>query len=117
MAHIALSLADLMMIPSFAEAYGKQDEDDSDLKNILYQCGVNTDKEFNWHFCTHRRLNNEVITCPRLEGIERIDREWLESGSASYDARVDSYDDISFRVELRKMQHIGCIDKAFEEDI
>lgn len=116
MAYKFLSMADLMLIPEFPEAYGKSEEDDSALKSILYECGIDVEKEYDWHYCTHRRMNNEVVTCPRVEGKERIDREWLESGMASYDSRIDSYEDISFRQELRKMMHISTVDRAFDKN-
>lgn len=116
MAYIAISMADLMYVEGFAEAYGKAEDNDESLKEILYKCGVDVQKPFDWHFCTHRRITNEVVTCLRVEGHERIDKEWLNSGSASYDTKIDSYEDITFRHELRKMQHIACVDGAFDKN-
>ena len=117
MAFIAISLADLMTIEGFAKAYGKKDKDT--LNAILYDCGLDSKRDYEWHYCTHRRINGEIVTCERVEGRERIDREWLESGYSSYDAKIDSYTDIDFRVELRNMMHIHCVDMAFcdNEDI
>lgn len=116
MAYLALSLADLMTIPGFPEAYGRANEDDTALKAILYGCGMDVEKEFDWRYCTHRRINGEIVTCDRVEGRERIDREWLESGYSTYDAQIDSHPDLYFRQELRKLQHITCVDVAFEGD-
>lgn len=116
MAYLSISLADLLMVDGFAKAYGESATDDTALKAILHGCGIDVEKEFEWRHCTHRRINGEIVTCDRLEGRERIDREWLESGYATYDARVDSYPDLYFRQELRKLQHITCVDVAFEGD-
>ena len=114
MAYINISLADLMTIDGFPEAYGEKNKDA--LEAILYGCGVEVSKDYEWHYCQHRRINNEIVTCDRLEGHERFDREWLDSGYSSYDARIDSYKDIDFRVELRNMMHIHCVDMAFNEN-
>lgn len=114
MAYMNISMYDLMTIPGFAEAYGSEDK--LALEAILHGCGVDVSKEYEWRYCTHRRINNEVVTCERLEGYERFDREWLDGGFASYDAQIDSYPDIGFRVELRKMMHIQCTDMAFNGD-
>ena len=114
MAYISISMADLMTVPGFAEAYGNKDKEKLDV--IFYGCGVDVSKYYEWHFCTHRRINGETVTCERLEGHERFDREWLESGFATYDAQIDSHPDLYFRQELRKLQHITCVDVAFEGD-
>jgi hypothetical protein len=113
MAFISISMADLMTIPAFPEAYGNNDQ--AALKDIFYNCGVDVNKEYDWHHCTHRRISGEIVTCDRLEGKERIDREWIESGYASYETKVDSYPDLDFRVELRRMMHVSCIDTAFNQ--
>lgn len=114
MAYISISMADLMTVQGFAEAYGNKDKEKLDV--IFYGCGVDVSKYYEWHFCTHRRINGETVTCERLEGHERFDREWLESGFATYDAQIDSHPDLYFRQELRKLQHITCVDVAFEGD-
>jgi len=115
MAFISISMADLMLIPGFPEAYGDAEEDDSALKAILHGCGLDVTKEFDWHYCTHRKLDGEIVTCYRVEGYERSDREWLDCEQSSYDARIDSYDDLEFRKELRNMLHISCVDTAFKK--
>ena len=114
MAYISISMADLMTVQGFAEAYGNKDKEKLDV--IFYGCGMDVSKYYEWHFCTHRRINGETVTCERLEGHERFDREWLESGYSSYDAKIDSYKDINFRVELRNMMHIHCVDMAFSDN-
>lgn len=114
MAYISISMADLMTVQGFAEAYGNKDKEKLDV--IFHGCGVDVSKDYEWHFCTHRRISGEIVTCERLEGHERIDREWLESGFATYDAQIDSHPDLYFRQELRKLQHITCVDVAFEGD-
>lgn len=116
MAYLSISLADLLMVDGFAQAYGESATDDTALKAILHGCGIDVEKDFDWRHCTHRRINGEIVTCDRVEGRERIDREWLESGYSSYDAKIDSYKDIDFRVELRNMMHIHCVDMAFSDN-
>lgn len=110
MAYIAISLADLLQVPGFPEAYGESVNDDTALKALLHGCGLDVEKEWDWHYCKHRQINGNIVECDRVEGFERFDREWLDSGYSTYDARIDSYEDISFRVELRKLRHVGCVD-------
>lgn len=114
MAYRNISMADLITVPGFLEAYGNDDKEA--LKGIYHSLGFDVNKDTEWRYCTHRKANNEIVTCERLEGYERIDREWLESGFCSYEGKIDSYEDIGFRVELRKMLHIQCVDMAFEDN-
>ena len=51
----------------------------------------------------HRSKFCGIVTCPRLVGIERVDRDWLQSGNASYEACMHS-DDKTLSMEISKLK-------------
>lgn len=62
-------------------------------KQMLFDLGMDV---FNYPWevqeVTHRNRFNNVITCPRYVGNERVDQQWVESGHASYEAIAKSAD-------------------------
>lgn len=59
-------------------------------KNVFTDFDEKQEKVFNWyetHNCTHRsKITNEVVTCDRFMGAERMDKDWYESDMMSMDA-------------------------------
>lgn len=54
---------------------------------ILFRLGIDTNLPFEYQGVTqHRNRLNQIVTCGRWYGVERSDKEWLESGVASKEA-------------------------------
>lgn len=54
------------------------------LKHILNNLGLDTSKEYvRFDGIQHRNRLNQIVTCSRWYGMERDDKNWLESGYAS----------------------------------
>ena len=80
---------------------------------LLWQFGFDTKYGVDFVERTHRALTtNQPITGVRIEGVERQDREWLESGLASTEAKIESCKDKTLRDELLKLNKTGTSDKA-----
>ena len=97
----SLSMSDLVLIKEFAEAFGKDDKET--IKKILFENGLDTNKEFDEVVCTHRNLRGQVVSCSRIEGFERSDEAWLKSPACSWEARVNACDDPHLRIQLGAM--------------
>ena len=110
----SLSLSDLMLIPTFAEAFGKNDT--KKIKQILFENGMNVEDIVDEVVCTHRNLRGQVINCLRYESTERMDSEWLDSGVASWEAKVASINDPTMRSDLKYMGQQGSSEKAFVDE-
>lgn len=60
---------------------------------MLYSLGLDTNIPFEIQGnIRHRNRFGEVVTCDRYVGNERIDRAWINSGYASYEALAKSAD-------------------------
>lgn len=103
MAEYSLSVSDLIMVQGFAEAFAKGDEGLPEIVEILRHNGMDTNKEFELVECTHRNLQNKVVTGERYEGKERLDKAWIKSGYASLEAQIESEEDANLRYTLRSM--------------
>lgn len=58
------------------------------LLKLFYQLGIDTDYPIKLQGVTrHRNQLNKVVTCRRYLGEERQDKEWLNSGYASKEAK------------------------------
>lgn len=88
--HYSISLSDLILIEDFSKAYGYNDTET--MNKILYLNGMEVSQGYSIESKQHRNLQGKVVTCPRFEGVERIDREWIQSGAASMEAYVASSD-------------------------
>lgn len=97
----SLSMSDLVLIKEFAEAFGKDDKET--IKKILFENGMDTNKEIDEVVCTHRNLQGKVVNCVRYESVERSDPEWLKNPACSWDARVAACDDPHLRIQLGAM--------------
>ena len=113
MNYLSFSLVDLVQLPDFKLA-SKMDDKET-MNRILYNLGMDTSKEMEWHWCLHRCLSTNIPQENyRIEGEERLDKEWLTSGNASLDAVIQSSNDISLKDELRKLNPRDTVDWAEE---
>lgn len=112
MADFALSFHDLMLIDGFKDAVDSQNKKVFDI--ILYDNGIDTSIGYDIVACTHRVLprrgesEGKLYTGFRVEGEERIDEDWLNSGCASLEAKIAGCKDPELRKELRKMSYQGA---------
>lgn len=107
-----LSVSDLLLIDGFKEAYGK--EDNRTVRKILFMNGLNIKEPYEVVVTTHRNLRNQVVTCERYEGSERLDTAWLKSGFASMYAIIEATKDDNLRHTLRVMSADRTQDKVFD---
>lgn len=103
----SLSVSDLMLLEDYRNIAicGKtEDEQRKDVEKILFHNGMDTKQYYELTDSVyHRNLQNEVVFCPRYEGQERLDEQWIKSGYASLDAIIASSKDVGFMRELRGM--------------
>ena len=87
----SLSFYDLLQYPLFKMA-AKQD-DKGLMKEIFYQAGMDTNEPFEIVEVLHRpATNKEPWIGLRVHGMERLDRAWLSSNYASYEAKIHTND-------------------------
>lgn len=81
-----LSLADLQkLVPDFTMEWLKTRK--GDVRVLFNTLGVDTEYGLEiQEGLTHRSVLCDIVTCPRIVGHERIDKEWLKSGNASEEA-------------------------------
>lgn len=70
----------------FTEMYSMQAENQDELMQVLYSAGIDLNQPWEHQFNTHRNNFNEVYNGSRWVGLERIDKQWLQSGLASREA-------------------------------
>ena len=96
----SLSLADLLFVDGFKEAY--QDNDVEAMNVIMYKNGMDVYRDVEKVWNTHRTLAGFVVTAYRWEGFERHDEKWLKSGAASLDVQIAAIEDRNLRHTLRQ---------------
>lgn len=109
MADYSLSFHDLNMVEGFKDAVDSQNT--KVFEAILFTNGMDLDKGYELHHCTHRTINRIEYTGVRVEGQERTDKAWLDSGCASMDARIEAVGDKHLRKELRVMNYQGTSER------
>lgn len=71
---------------------------------ILWDLGLDTKIPYDYQrMIPHRNFFNEVVICDRVVGNSRLDKEWLESGLASVEAK-DKALNSKLLVDLYKMK-------------
>lgn len=113
----SLSFYDLLQFPLF-KISAKQDDKEL-MKKIFHEAGIDTNKEFELVEVLHRPITSkEPWFGLRVQGEERLDREWLESGIASFEARTYTTD-ASLRAELLSLDPRNAANKKkdFTEDV
>lgn len=77
--------------PEFNEKYAN--ENPTEFNDILFQLGMDVSLPVTiQRGLKHRNRLNEVVTCTRWIGDERLDNAWLKSGNASQEAKDKSCD-------------------------
>lgn len=77
--------------PEFNENYAN--ENPTEFNDILFQLGMDVSLPVTiQRGLKHRNRLNEVVTCTRWIGDERLDNAWLKSGNASQEAKDKSCD-------------------------
>ena len=112
----SLSFYDLLCYPLFKMA-AKQD-DKGLMKTIFYEAGIDTSKEFELVEVLHRPASSkEPWFGLRVHGEERLDKEWLTGGCASFEAKTYT-PDASLRRALQELDPRNAANKKkdFTED-
>ena len=111
----AISFVDLKCIPGAIGIMERNDEEE--IKTLLEQLGFDVRLGYEINVCHHRALTtNEAIYGPRIEGYESVSDEWLNSGNASIEARMEAVDDHSLRDTLVEMSRTGSADKVWTNE-
>ena len=110
-----LSFRDLAKVPGAIKIMQSGSKEEID--NLLYQYGYDIRVGYEIENRYHRPLtSNEVVYGPYIMGYERQDREWLNSGFASLEARMEAVKDPSLRDALLEMCRTGSSDKTFQNE-
>lgn len=82
----SISLSEIYKVNKiFSEKYVQ--ENPTRIINLLWELGINTKEYYEQQVNTHRNIFSEVYTGSRFVGLERTDKEWLDSGYASREAK------------------------------
>lgn len=103
-----ISLSDVVRVPHF---------NGENLDTILYELGMDVEKGYDSCLCTHRALDNSVVTCTLYMGKERFDRGWLTNNPlSSIEAVYASTNDRSLREELSGMNRRAGYMRKWEKE-
>ena len=93
-----LQKVDQTITPQWAE------NNTEEFNKTLYSLGMDTSIPYDWQRnIPHRNRFNEVVTCDRIVGNERTDKEWINSGYASQEA-IDKSKHNKILVDLYRMK-------------
>lgn len=111
----SLSFVDLAKVPNGVQIMQRNNKEEID--NLLFQYGF--DIKYGWELveCNHRPLtSNQAVYGFRVEGVERCDQEWLDSGFASLEARMEAVKDPTLRDALLELCKTGSADKTWTNE-
>lgn len=94
-----LSFSDLKLLDDWVDPQPEPTE----LAKILYTNGMDITREYEIVECKHRNLRNQIVDDFRVEGSERTDPVWRQSGAASLNAYMYSTDDLFLKEDMRRM--------------
>lgn len=112
-----VSFYDLLQYPLFKMA-AKQDDKEL-MKKIFWEAGIDTTQEFELNECNHRPITSkEAWYGLMVEGFERLDKEYLVSGLASFEAKTYTKD-ASLRLTLLQLDPRNSVHKKkpVDEDV
>lgn len=117
LAALNLSVSDLILEPAFPKAWGEKNKKVID--KILFEWGMDPVKGYEEFFCEHRNRQNQVVKCILIQGFERTDKSFLQSGNASIYAKIEGSDHCPhMKGELLGMLHSGgSADLAWSESL
>lgn len=111
----SISFTDLAKIPGAVGVMERNNKEE--INNLLSHLGFDTRLGFEINMCSHRALTtNTAVYGPRVEGWELTTPEWINSGNASLEARIESCKDKTLREELLKLNKTGCSDKSMTDE-
>lgn len=102
-----VSVFDLLQFERSREAI--LNDDFTEFYNILYEIGIDIDKEIDVQYVTHRPLSTKTpFTGLRWVGEERRDKEWLESEWCTRENKLEllGAKDVSFLKEIIEMSKL-----------
>ena len=110
-----MSFSDLAKVPMAIKIM--QNGNKEEIDNLLYQYGYDVKIGYEIEDKHHRSLtSNEVVYGPYIMGYERQDQEWLDSGFASMEARMEAVTDPHLRQALLEMCKTGSADKTWTNE-
>ena len=89
----------------YTEEYLEQNPEE--LQTILNSLGMNIRSPIEVQELTHRNRFNNIVTCKRWVGNERVDKEWINSGYASQEAK-DKATGSKMLADLYRLR--GCVE-------
>lgn len=111
----SLSVFDLLKIPGASGVIQRNNKNEID--SLLLQLGFDVKLGYQMVHCLHRPLtSNKPVDGIRVEGWELMTPEWLASGNASVEARMESCTDYTLREELLKLNKTGCSDRSMTDE-
>lgn len=88
---------------------------DSEVAPYLYKMGINIDTQFLVQACLHRNLAGEKVLGYRYCGMERTDKEWIDSKFGSMGARINSQKDKELSSDMIRMSRQGFNYEQFKK--
>lgn len=111
----SLSVFDLLKVPAAAGIIQRNNK--SEIDSLLFQLGFDVKLGYEMVHCLHRPLtSNKPVDGIRIEGWELMTQEWLNSGNASLEARMEACTDPTLREELIKLNKTGCSDTSMTDE-
>lgn len=85
-----VSASELALVkPDFT--YDWAEANNKEFNELLFQFGIDTKQSIEvQEGLDHRNRMNNIVNCTRWVGHERTDKEWIESGNASREAKDKS---------------------------
>lgn len=100
-----LSFHDLFLVDGFKEAF--ESNNVKVFEAILNTNGMDVSLGYEQVHSTHRTINNILYTGIRIQGFERTDQDWINTGCASIEAQIRAVKDAETRKHLRRMNYVG----------
>lgn len=103
-----ISLYDLMQDEEVKTLIETNNEEG--FKKVLWDLGFDTKQQMYYRSCYHHPKTyptNENWYGARVEGVERSDQDWIDSGHQTQDARMEGYrrSDPELYKDLKRMSH------------
>lgn len=117
MSHVPRNISFYLLMQDPKAKKAIEENDEKTFKRILFDWGIDTEDSYTIESYEHRPLENDplVFNGPLVQGSERLDSQWINSGYATWNARVEAIQDGSMRAELKEMGRTGCADKTWSD--
>jgi len=106
----------LMKYPPFKKAVEENDKET--FEKIIYDAGIDTSLPYDVETVSHRPYEDKpfVFTGPLVQGVERVDSDWLKSELCSWENKRSCIKDPELRAELAQIGRTGCADKTWQNE-